>query len=111
MNTIQRIPETYRIFLSPVQNRLIGSYPASAKRIHVICDSSTSPFTVELPPLGISEEQEFTFYNIPLSGSGNYVDITAARSMEINKTDFVKRIIPGEAMLFVDTLKSYWVTK
>lgn len=109
--SIQRMTETYRVYLSPVQNRIIGNYPVTAKRIHIICDSSISSFVVELPPLGISEEQEFTFYNIPLSGSGNYVDIKAARSMEINRTDSVKRLISGEAMLFVDTLKSYWVTK
>jgi hypothetical protein len=95
----QNRPERVRIFLSPHNNRLIGAYSPFAKHIHVICDSTNSSFTVELPQLGSNEDQEFIFHNIP---NGNSITITG-RSINFGDTSCV--VISGDTAIFVDGLR------
>lgn len=100
-------PTRVRVFLTPVNNRLIGSYSPYSKSVYVICDSSLNEFTVELPSLYNNENVEFKFYNIPISGLGNNVIIT---SYSINYTKpGLCTLTPGEVFTFIDSLDGTWI--
>jgi hypothetical protein len=98
-----------RVFLNPSANVLVGNYAASAEHIHIVCDSATASFTVQLPDVALPEHREFVAYNQPASGAGNDVTFVAVTGQTIKNTDTQHVLAPGDSVTFVADLRNNWL--
>lgn len=96
-------PTRQRIFLLPEDNRIIGKYNPEADNVHVICNSTSGEFTVELPPSGSIEKPEFVFYNQPIDGNNV---IISGNIDGVNNTTYY--LAPGGVVRIVDGLNGYF---
>jgi hypothetical protein len=94
-----------RIMLNPTNTVLVGQYEVNAPIVIVILDSSDQAFAIELPPLNVSVNNMFFFYNIPVTGSGNNVTVS---STNINNSGSVV-IEPFAGAIVVDGLNGKYV--
>ena len=87
------------ITLTPANNKLVGRYNPNTGNICVVMDSATSGFTVEMPPLESNQVSMYWMFNLPTSGDGNDITITARR---INYTLTEITVSPGECAIITD---------
>lgn len=98
-----------RIKLTPSDNLLTGKLSNGLVNSHIILDSSTAGFNVELPPLGFNEETSLWFMNLNSLGSGNNVTLTG-RSINFILTSFTVHY--GEIVIVTDSLDgTYLITR
>jgi hypothetical protein len=98
-----------RVFLNPSDPVLVGKYSGDHEHVHVICDSSDAPFTIQLPDLFQPEHKEFIFYNMPENGTGNTVTIVtvSGQVMRINETSHALAAL--DTVGVVSDLKKRWL--
>lgn len=95
------------IKLTPYENRIIGNYDSKSSDVFVVLDSSTSEFSVELPPLSLNNNVTFWIINVNSTGSGNDVTII---SRAIDYTLTSKTLSYGEKGIFKDSFDNTYLS-
>ncbi len=77
--------------------------------IKIVCDSSTSGFSVTLPDLK-GFDKELSFYNIPETEPGNDITISTVTGQIININEFYTTLSPFENCTLISDKVKRWVT-
>lgn len=92
------------VTLTPSNNKLVGRYNSNVGNVCVLLDSALSEFSVAMPPLENNLVSMYWMFNLPTSGDGHDVTITARR---INYTLTEMTVSPGECAIITDFKSGY----